>query len=1045
MIRETTLGMPSEPVVLGLDIGARSIGWALVQDTDNGEPKILAAGVRVFEAGVDGDIETGRDSSRAAVRRMARQMRRQTARRVQRKRQLFSLLQGAGFLPAGSNDSVARDAAIKDLDKRLLASLPAEYGDQGQTARKLPYVLRAEALRRPLTPEELGRVFYHLGERRGFKSNRRTDRQADDVGVVKTAIAKMQADKGEKTLGQFFAEQDPTQARIRGRYLGRSDYEDEFNRIFDLQAPHHASLTAKFRRQLRRCLFWQRPLKSQKSLIGRCSLLETRRRCPMAHPVAQEFRLLQAVNHLAVIEADGEIRPLRENERMAVLAALREEGDLTFAAMRKRLGLKRNVRFNLEEGGEKKLPGNRTHKAMSDALGEEWTKLDEAAQTRLVGVVRGSEDAATLRGQIARLFPDLANHSAALESVALEDSMASHCKKVLADLVERMKDGMPYATARAAFEAQHNLGGATDPVDQLPPVRAVLPSMTNPAVIRTLTELRKVVNELVRLHGKPGMIRIELARDLKKPRQVRQKLSARMREREGERSAAAQQLHSAGITNPSRADIEKLLLAEECGWTCPYTGQSFGMHDLVGSHATVDVEHIFPRRYLDDSFANKTLCVATENRTVKMDRLPAEAYSGDGDRYRAILDRVRAFDSDLRDEKLRRFMADKVEDDFTSRQLIDTAYASREAAKYLGLLYGGIVDVRSDKRVRTSTGRLSGLLRSAWKLNGILGSVDHKKGRGEDHRHHAIDAVVVALSTDAIIKRVTDAASSYASRASGRWSVEVPEQDGLVEQVIDAVQAIVVSHRVDRRLAGGLHADSIYSPARLDADGRAFHSIRKPLTALTVADINEGRIIDPVVRGLVQDKYAEVSARIKKVKPSDVFADTAHLPLLPNRRGAPIPIKRVRIRVRHKAARIGDEPHRARHIMQDGDGLHHTVITVQRSGSVEKWVEHPASRLEVKKRQGQGSDVIQKRWGNDEEYVLHLCKGDSVELTAEDGSRQIYVVRGVAERDIKVSLAWDPSKDRTKDKRISSVSTLRSRRPVPVVVTPAGRVFPRGG
>jgi hypothetical protein len=275
--------------------------------------------------------------------------------------------------------------------------------------------------------------------------------------------------------------------------------------------------------------------------------------------------------------------------------------------------------------------------------------------------------------------------------------------------------------------------------------------------------------------------------------------------------------------------------------------------------------------------------------------------------------------------------------------------------------------------------------------------------------------------------------------------LDVPEQDGLVEQVDDVVHKIVVSHRVDRRLAGRLHEDSIYSPPRPGGNGEGHHVIRKPLASLTPADLSGDRIVDPVVRALVQEKYREVSSRIGKSRPADVFADPAHLPYLPNKKGPPVPIKRVRVRVRDRATRIGEEPHRQRHVMKDGDGLHHTVITAVRGKKGEQWLEHATSRLEVQQRLGKKTEVVKKTWDGDEQYVLHLCKGDSVELLSEDGTRQIYVVRGVAERDIKVSLAWDPSTERSKDKRITSVSTLRSRRPVPVIVTPAGRVFPRGG
>ncbi|MFN5907980.1 MAG: hypothetical protein ACK5A3_18130, partial [Planctomyces sp.] len=82
---------------LGLDIGANSVGWAAVRmsaDEEAGDRPVglLAAGVRIFEAGVEGAVEQGKDGSRAVARRLARQQRRQTWRRQYRKHRLFRLL-----------------------------------------------------------------------------------------------------------------------------------------------------------------------------------------------------------------------------------------------------------------------------------------------------------------------------------------------------------------------------------------------------------------------------------------------------------------------------------------------------------------------------------------------------------------------------------------------------------------------------------------------------------------------------------------------------------------------------------------------------------------------------------------------------------------------------------------------------------------------------------------------------------------------------------------------------------------------------------------
>lgn len=65
--QQTPLPENSGPYILGLDIGTTSVGWAVI-DSRNGKPdRLRQAGVRIFEAGVDGDIESGRDASRAAA------------------------------------------------------------------------------------------------------------------------------------------------------------------------------------------------------------------------------------------------------------------------------------------------------------------------------------------------------------------------------------------------------------------------------------------------------------------------------------------------------------------------------------------------------------------------------------------------------------------------------------------------------------------------------------------------------------------------------------------------------------------------------------------------------------------------------------------------------------------------------------------------------------------------------------------------------------------------------------------------------------------
>lgn len=138
--------------LLGLDIGARSIGWAVLEVDENWEPfSIEAVGVRCFEAGVEGDIEQGKDASRAVARRDGRQQRRQIQRRSDRKRKVFRILQEAGLLPRSDDgESAQRDAVIKALDAELAGKF-LEPGNRVE-GHLLPYKLRALAVSEKLSP-----------------------------------------------------------------------------------------------------------------------------------------------------------------------------------------------------------------------------------------------------------------------------------------------------------------------------------------------------------------------------------------------------------------------------------------------------------------------------------------------------------------------------------------------------------------------------------------------------------------------------------------------------------------------------------------------------------------------------------------------------------------------------------------------------------------------------------------------------------------------------------------------------------------------------
>lgn len=151
-------------MILGLDLGTNSVGWALLDSN-----KIIAAGVRVFEAGMEGNMQEGTQTSRNATRREKRMLRRQHDRRARRMKNIMRILQEAGLMPIAEN--MAKE--IEKIDWQVLRRLRLTTEIQ-HVAHVVPYRLRTEALNGRLDDFELGRAFYHLSQRRGFLSNRKT-------------------------------------------------------------------------------------------------------------------------------------------------------------------------------------------------------------------------------------------------------------------------------------------------------------------------------------------------------------------------------------------------------------------------------------------------------------------------------------------------------------------------------------------------------------------------------------------------------------------------------------------------------------------------------------------------------------------------------------------------------------------------------------------------------------------------------------------------------------------------------------------------------
>lgn len=298
--------------ILGLDLGTNSIGWAVVETEDNKHFDLLQKGVHIFQEGVK--IEKGIEGSKAEERTNFRSARRLKFRRKLRKIETLKVLGKYGYCPELTDNELKiwRFNKVYPQNKEF-----REWLLTNENTNKNPYYFRhlAASEKLDLTEKEnrfrIGRAFYHIAQRRGFLSNRlETTKESD--GAVKKNIAELTEKKGDKTLGQYFYEKYNEVQKIRNQYTHREDhYLEEFNKICELQ-----QLDSNIRSDLYEAIFYQRPLKSQKGVIGKCPFETNKPRCAVSHPLFEEYRMLCFLNNIKIkTPNDEKLRFLNEAER----------------------------------------------------------------------------------------------------------------------------------------------------------------------------------------------------------------------------------------------------------------------------------------------------------------------------------------------------------------------------------------------------------------------------------------------------------------------------------------------------------------------------------------------------------------------------------------------------------------------------------------------------------------------------------------------------------------------------------------------------------
>ncbi|MBF0465492.1 MAG: type II CRISPR RNA-guided endonuclease Cas9 [Nitrospirae bacterium] len=977
---------------LGLDLGTNSIGWACV-NTDS--KKIIDAGVLIFQEGVN--RKNGVEISKNTKRRLKRQLRRQYGRKCQRRDRL--------------TEKLKEYQMFQDESALMFYAMN-------------PYELRAKGLDSQLSKLEFGRVLLHLSKRRGFKSSRKS--QSEDVKkdtAFKEDLKRLPEEikaNNCRTLGEYLYLLQGKSEKIRCKPTQRKLYEDEFELLWDKQSSYYPELTTELKKDLSHDIFFQRPLKSVASLIGKCTLEPEKKRCPKSAFEFQLFRILEQVNRLSYKNEnhdeikfyrtpDEEFSPETKDLRDKLIALLKSKEKCSFKDIKKHLKLDVDAGFNLEKDDDGALIGDKTSHCFRKIFKKKWDTYSDVEKEKILQVINFADDNKWLRAYASEKWGLDEKEVKAVAKIALEAGYANYSLKAINKILPFMLDGLNLHDAKIKAGYENSRGERSE--------TEIIKNIRNPIVSKTLYELLALVNRLEKAYGVPELIKIEMARELKNSKEQRDKIRKKNFENKRKNDEAAKELITLGITPNSEATVKYKLWKECKDQCCPYTGKKIPINALFSSDSLFEIEHIIPySRSLDDSFMNLTLCYVDENRR-KGDKTPYECYNG-SPQYDEILQRIKV----LPKAKQRKFILKEIPEDFASRQLNDTAYMSREAVSLL-----------SKYKVQPSKGQVTSVIRHLWGLNTILGPSSEKNRN--DHRQHAIDAIVIALTEEKTINKL----SQYSKYKRQAISERFPAPwEFFRNDVAETINRLAVSIRVNKRLRGQLHEETFYGKVtdkKNDKNMQMFRVRKDVVEDMKMSTVEQ--IADPKIREIIRN--AVINGTIKSDPPT-----------LPTKDGKnPIPIKKVITYIpSSNMILLPGRPDKKTYVAPGAN--HHIVIYRYKDnkGNVKQGGE-VCSFFEAVKRFRRGEKVINKNIGDDKEFLYSLSKNEMFILDVDENeisldpqnyneiSKKLYRVKEIDAGSVRVILKrhFEATRDEDPVRRVAN--TLKG---IKVIVDRLGRI-----
>lgn len=760
---------------MGLDIGIASVGWAVLENNDRGEPcRIEDLGVRIFDAA---EVPKTGDSL-AAPRRNARCTRRRLRRRRHRLDRIKYLFQIKGIIDIN-----------KFSDRYYKNNLPDVYA------------LRYEGLDRRLTDEEFAQVLLHIAKHRGFKSTRKAELTDKETGKVLSATKsnmEIMEKKGYRTVGEMIYLDDEFKTSTPWRQEGyiltprnkQDDYRhtilrdmlvDEVKLLFEVQREKgNEKATQDLLDSYLDIMLGQRSFDLGpgnqpdgspspyggnliEAMVGKCSLDNNERRAAKACYTSERFVLLQRINNIKIIDKDRKGRFLNKEQRKAVMSLAYSKKEVKYSEIRKKLDLEESNTFNEINYGLKDIK-----------LVEEKTKFVSMEWSNCYKKIFGIEDMSNISEEKVEILDKIGNiltfyknddsrieklkeieisYEAIEKLLELSPAKFQHLSlKVMKRIMGGLEDGLIYSQACKEAGYDFNLSEEKEKSVLLKGevVTDILEEIPNPVVRRSISQTIKVINAIIREYGSPQAVSIELSREMSKNAEERRDIENENKKNQDNNEKIRNEIiEEYGVKNPKGQDIVKYKLWKDQGEICIYTGDKIHRNELFND-GVADIDHIIPYSIsFDDRYVNKVLVKASCNRE-KADRIPYEYLGSSENRWNKFEALVNSQIKDYRKRNLllKKEFTEEERKAFKERNLTDTKYITTVV---FNLIRNNLYIEESDyiskaDRVSPVNGAITSYLRKRWGLS--------SKSRDTD-RHHAVDAVVVACCTRGMIQRIS--------------------------------------------------------------------------------------------------------------------------------------------------------------------------------------------------------------------------------------------------------------------------------------------------